>query len=417
MYIINEIELQNIRALKDQKIYFEKGVNIIIGENGTGKTTLLKVIALSLCQKYMAASIYLDSKELFKRATKKKSFSKIKFVNNIAKDEVVCEADFDNYNTIFKKKNSDHLSRQDANQEVLLSVCGVFGAQRNSSTELLQEDVSIEMAPMEFLKPLFGDPKNFLNPVFAFNLFKDYYKKYDQLQIQFEKIQSDLLAYLRMPKGARFEVVKVKHHDEKKKEDELAIITEKGNILFNDLSDGQKNILLIVFSIFYGVCLQVPAIKNTSLAGGVVLIDEIENHLHPNMERRILKFLTKCFPKLQFIVTTHSPNIIMGMDEANVISLHRKGGSLVVAKNFVPKKINETISVTELLHSDDLFDVPIFSDSVEKKITKYRKLASILPEVRTEKEVYELNELALFFYRNELTQTIELQNYKSSSND
>lgn len=154
MYYIDEIRVQNVRNLKDQTIKFEKGVNVIIGENGTGKTTLLKVVALSLCQKYMATALCKESEEFFKRTKSKKSISKILFTaNKKSLSHIECETNFDDIEKIEKKfssMSSEKLSHQDANQELLYSVCGVFGAQRNSSIELLQEDVAAEIAPMEF---------------------------------------------------------------------------------------------------------------------------------------------------------------------------------------------------------------------------------------------------------------------------
>ncbi|MCK5797495.1 MAG: AAA family ATPase [Deltaproteobacteria bacterium] len=55
---------------------------------------------------------------------------------------------------------------------------------------------------------------------------------------------------------------------------------------------------------------------------GVVLIDEIEAHLHPSMQERILPFFTALYPRIQFIVATHSPAVISSIDGAVVFDLH-----------------------------------------------------------------------------------------------
>ena len=421
MYYIDEVQIQNVRNLKDQNINFEKGVNVIIGENGTGKTTLLKVIALSLCQKYMASALCVESKEIFKRAKNKKSISKIKFTPDKKWPEpLVCETNFDDIERIEKKFSSissDRLSRQDANLELLYSVCGVFGAQRNTSIELLQEDVAAEIAPMEFFKPLFGAPQNFLNPGWAFHLFRGFYSKNPEVQTSFEKIQKKLISFLKLPAGSVFELTKERTNPKMKHSYGLSVVSKKGRVNFYDLSDGQKNIILMVFGIFYGVCLQTPRIINPLRANGVVLIDEIENHLHPSMEREILSFLRRCFPSLQFVVTTHSPNVVIGYEDSNVISLHKKGNNLVSSTSFKPVRENETISVPEILSSNRLFDVPLFSDSTEQKIHKYEKLKAKSPESRTEEEKNELNDLAKFFFKNELLQSVSLENYQRGFSD
>ncbi len=61
---------------------------------------------------------------------------------------------------------------------------------------------------------------------------------------------------------------------------------------------------------------------------GVVLIDEPENHLHPELEERIMPFLTAAFPCAQFIVATHSPAIIANTPDAYVYDLARKDGAM-----------------------------------------------------------------------------------------
>lgn len=57
---------------------------------------------------------------------------------------------------------------------------------------------------------------------------------------------------------------------------------------------------------------------------GVVLIDEIETHLHLELQKRILKILLTIFPKIQFIVTTHSPFILSSLENATIYDLEKK---------------------------------------------------------------------------------------------
>ena len=53
----------------------------------------------------------------------------------------------------------------------------------------------------------------------------------------------------------------------------------------------------------------------------MVLIDELEVHLHPSLQERVLPFLTRLFPRLQFVVATHSPAVISSIDNAWVFDL------------------------------------------------------------------------------------------------
>ncbi|KHD07757.1 ATPase AAA [Candidatus Thiomargarita nelsonii] len=90
------------------------------------------------------------------------------------------------------------------------------------------------------------------------------------------------------------------------------------------LSDGQRIILAMVADIAYKAAslnsqLEEKAALETP---GIVLIDEIDLHLHPNWQRKIVDSLKTTFPKIQFIATTHSPFIIQSLREGELIDLN-----------------------------------------------------------------------------------------------
>ena len=77
------------------------------------------------------------------------------------------------------------------------------------------------------------------------------------------------------------------------------------------LSDGERGVLAMVLDLTRRLAQANPAMDNPAAeAEAVVLIDEIELHLHPEWQRRIVENLIKTFPKCQFIATTHSPQVI-----------------------------------------------------------------------------------------------------------
>ena len=95
---------------------------------------------------------------------------------------------------------------------------------------------------------------------------------------------------------------------------------------FHELSDGYRNTLSLVADIAYRMALLNPqflddVIKKTS---GIVLIDEIDLHLHPIWQKRILKTLQSIFPCVQFIVTTHSPTVISSANGEQILILDGK---------------------------------------------------------------------------------------------
>ena len=89
------------------------------------------------------------------------------------------------------------------------------------------------------------------------------------------------------------------------------------------LSDGEKRVLILLIDITRRLITVAKINKVTEfLEGtGVILIDEIEQHLHPKWQRRLLLTLTKLFPNLQFIITTHSPQVLSYVPNGCAFSL------------------------------------------------------------------------------------------------
>ena len=89
------------------------------------------------------------------------------------------------------------------------------------------------------------------------------------------------------------------------------------------LSDGYRCMISLIADIAYRMALLNPQLLDSVLAetDGIVLIDEIDLHLHPTWQKRILKDLMDIFPKVQFIVSTHAPEVINSVKSDSVIIL------------------------------------------------------------------------------------------------
>ncbi len=119
---------------------------------------------------------------------------------------------------------------------------------------------------------------------------------------------SDLIIY-RDPKSS----------NARAREGELFIMKGNHKYKFSMLSGGEKAIIFMVAEIARRLIL---ANKTKPLEGnGLVVIDEIEMHLHPSWQKNILPSLSKTFPNLQFIITTHSPLVISSIKNANIFSI------------------------------------------------------------------------------------------------
>ncbi len=95
---------------------------------------------------------------------------------------------------------------------------------------------------------------------------------------------------------------------------------ENGFIPVEMLSDGIRNTIAMVADIAYRACKLNPHLGENAAkeTDGVVLIDEVDMFLHPKWQQTILKSLTDAFPKMQFIVTTHSPQVLSTVRRENI---------------------------------------------------------------------------------------------------
>jgi predicted ATP-binding protein involved in virulence len=90
------------------------------------------------------------------------------------------------------------------------------------------------------------------------------------------------------------------------------------------LSAGQRNILYLILDLSYRAATLNPHFGKEAVAktSGVVLIDEIDLHLHPKWQRRVVDDLRNVFPRIQFIATTHSPLIVQSLRRGELIDLN-----------------------------------------------------------------------------------------------
>ena len=126
-----------------------------------------------------------------------------------------------------------------------------------------------------------------------------------------------------LPHGVRF-------HDVKPPKQVIFVDGANCEVPIEDLSDGFRSILSLTIELLRHLAIAYPGHMEASADGpidvpGVVLIDEVDAHLHPTWQRKIGAFLLKAFPKLQFLVTTHSPLVCQNAEHGTIYLLPEHG--------------------------------------------------------------------------------------------
>lgn len=110
----------------------------------------------------------------------------------------------------------------------------------------------------------------------------------------------------------------------------VEVETPYGWVRIRDLSLGYRALIAWVVDLAYRLFERYPDSPNPLAEPAIVLVDEIDLHLHPRWQRTIMAYLTERFPNTQFIVTAHSPLIVQAATDANIVLLRREGDHVVI---------------------------------------------------------------------------------------
>ncbi|MDJ0799009.1 MAG: AAA family ATPase [Calothrix sp. MO_167.B12] len=103
-------------------------------------------------------------------------------------------------------------------------------------------------------------------------------------------------------------------------------------LIVNQLSDGEKCLLAMVGDLARRLAIANPGLQDSLQGSGIVLIDEIELHLHPKWQREIIPAFTRTFPNCQFIVTTHSPQVISHVKPEGIYLLEKTDHGIIAKR-------------------------------------------------------------------------------------
>lgn len=162
---------------------------------------------------------------------------------------------------------------------------------------------------------------------------------------------------------------------------------------FHNLASGYKSIIAMVSHMMLHLYTQQPEINDPALLEGIVLIDEIDLHFHPKMQRDLVIKLSEIFPRIQFIASTHSPIPLLGVpantpifttkiDSENGINVERMDNK-VMFTDILPNAlltspifgleeiVSKAHSGEKPLNTEDLYSEIIFNKKVRDEINEY----------------------------------------------
>ena len=152
-------------------------------------------------------------------------------------------------------------------------------------------------------------------------------------------------------------------------------------------ADGYRITLNWLLDVYAWAMMSQESIDDEGYVHGILLIDEIEQHLHPLMQRSIIQSTKKLFPKMQLIASTHSPLVVQGAELYDIVALYRDG-STITSNTLRDYSLH---SIEDIFTAEELFKTPPHSAEVEKLRESYRGLVSKTD--RSESDQNELREI------------------------
>lgn len=294
---IKEIEIKNIGCIRHLHLDFNENMNILCGPNGVGKTTIIESVASMFIyghptvKRNVASDIgYLHAKIEADGETKENTIE-IKKFNPIESENTR------SFSNLTSKIISIKVSRNFGYSQLT----AIPSDQSREIAELWRETTS--GVKFDGVKGWFVN--RYLYSAREGTLTEEQISNYHLAERCFSIINSQY----------RFSRVMGATND-------IMVNTPHGEIYFEYLSSGFKSIIYLLFSTIKELEFR---FKEQNLKAedfdGIILIDEIEIHLHPEWQERIIHILKKTFPCAQFILTTHSPHVIQTAEPNQVMAL------------------------------------------------------------------------------------------------
>jgi predicted ATP-binding protein involved in virulence len=311
----SKLEIKNIKCFQELTIDFKHQQidrwTMLLGDNAIGKSTLLKCIALGLCNASDAAALtrISDMNSEFVRAGETQGSITIelqrgKLSKNSRKKYTITTTI--TKNVAGTSEEISQVAKPSSPDETFpwadIFVCG-YGASRSQEADTSHERYKI----FEAVQSLFSHEARLQNPELIL------LRQDPEVRILLqEKLQSIL-----MLDDEDYQIDTSKTG--------LNVVGPWGKVNFNKLSDGYRSTTLWVLD-FLGWLIYAGRLGDSNEIGGILIIDELEQHLHPRWQRNIVELLRRQFPKTQIIASTHTPLVAAGVadiDESCLLKLER----------------------------------------------------------------------------------------------
>lgn len=329
---LQELELTNFKGIESLTLPFKGKSTVLYGINGVGKSSVLYAINILFSRLINRISKYRPTLALAETDVSYGAhFTKIKGIFLFDDSQAVL------YHRAYDKKQNQKTHNAKSLEAFTRHFLSLYLDEGAPSPNMpIFASYGVNRAVLDV--PLrirtthtFERVAAFENAIQSkvdFRLFFEWFREREWLETK-EKLESKNLDYkdgileaVRTASTAMlsgFKNLQIRHSP-------LRMVIEKDGVTvrIDQLSDGEKCTIALFGDLARRLSIANPKLENPLLGGGIVLIDEVELHMHPAWQRIVIERLSKTFPNIQFIITTHSPQVLGGIpSNFNIFHLAR----------------------------------------------------------------------------------------------
>ncbi len=339
---IKQLLVENFKGFSRREFTFQPGFNLIVGTNGAGKTSALDALAVAIgswflgLRGYDTRPVRSDEVRLSPRdfdgeiRFEEQYPTKVSATGEVLDQTLTWERSLNSPSGRTTHKNASNIMSLSTHadrivrsgEEIILPLISYYGTGRlwqepRAASQVKKPDKFLKQKSLSRLEGY----KNSIDPRLSIRdlalwIARQSWSAYQQGKESpvFQAAKSAILACVEDAKNLYFDP----------KIGEIIVVMQQHDTQpFFNLSDGQRCMLAMAGDIAQKAATLNPQLGNQVLqeTSGVVLIDELDLHLHPQWQRRVIQHLRRTFPNLQFICTTHSPQLIGEVKPEEIILL------------------------------------------------------------------------------------------------
>lgn len=386
---IHKIEIKNFKGFADETFHFNPHFTVIIGDNATGKTSILEALSVAL------GSVFIDIENVSTRTIAPKEVRLIRISGQPKPQKpvkITAFGELDGINLDWARGIETTKTTQKDAKKLRDIIKGKINHSRQISGESFPMIAYYSTARLwaEHEKAEYQVSKegiemayrNCLSAKSSSKEFLDWYKTQEDSVFKFNRPLE--IAHLNAFKNTIIDLLpqntwKDMFFDRKSEQLVGTFVDKQGTehtLEYRQLSDGYRNVIGLAADIAYR-CIQLnPHLGENAVIDtkGVVLIDELDLHLHPNWQMNIVDDLKGVFPNIQFITTTHSPFITQSVSDVELIDLDKGINDVQINPKDLPlSKVATDVIKVKGTRSND------FKERFEKAKQEFDKLENESP--------------------------------------